>query len=59
MRPKCETCANSRMTVSETGSKRVCSLLGGLDFLCEIGKVDRHTTPPGSKKTDTEEGGQK
>ena len=58
MNQKCKTCANSRVIVSENGGKRVCCLSGGLDFLCMIGKVDRHTTPKSTKDKATEGDGQ-
>lgn len=43
MKQKCEICENSQAIASKDGIQYVCSLTGGLAFLCEIGKVDRYT----------------
>lgn len=54
MNQKCETCLNSRVVVSENGAHCVCCLGKNLAFLCMIGKVDRHTTPPKEADEPTE-----
>lgn len=50
MSTKCEKCQNRQVIVTESGTLRCCCLTGGLDFLCSIGKVDRHKPQPNEKQ---------
>lgn len=59
MKQKCEICTNSQAIISKDGIQYVCTLSGGLAFLCEIGKVDRYTPIRNATDNPTEGDGQK